>query len=82
MTQSRLSSLLEAAMNILIGFTINFLANMIILPSVGFPIDVKTNLYIGVLYTIVSLVRQYIIRRWFNAQLHYAAERLARKTKA
>lgn len=28
-------------------------------------------------FTVISLARQYTIRRWFNASLHRAAERLA-----
>lgn len=77
MTQTKLGSLYEALMNILIGFTINFIANMLILPSVGFNISLSTNFYIGVLYTVISLIRSYSIRRWFNASLHRAANRLA-----
>ncbi len=76
--QTKLGSFYEACMNIIIGFTINFVANMVIFPHVGFELDVKTNLYLGFLYTVISLVRQYVIRRWFNAKLHRAAERLAR----
>lgn len=77
MTQSKLSSLYEALMNIVIGFFINYWANMVILPLVGFHITHAQNWFIGILYTIVSLARQYTIRRWFNARLHAAAEKLA-----
>jgi len=77
MNQSRLSSLYEAILNIVVGFVINFAANFLILPLVGFHITASQNLFIGVLYTVVSLVRQYTIRRWFNARLHAAAEKLA-----
>jgi hypothetical protein len=80
MTQTRLQSLYEALLNILIGFTINFIANMVILPHVGFNISMATNFYIGGLYTLISLVRQYAIRRWFNAKLHTAAAALAQLT--
>lgn len=79
MTQTRLGSFIEACINVLIGFWINFFANLVILPLIGFHISVEQNLFIGVLYTIVSVARSYIIRRWFNARLHAAAERLAGK---
>ena len=78
MNQTRLGSLIEAFINILIGFWINFFANMIILPAFGF--DTFTwaiNMQIGILYTIVSVIRSYVIRRWFNQMLHRAALRLA-----
>lgn len=77
MNQSRLSSLYEAIANIVIGFAINFAANLVILPMVGFHITLGQNFYIGLLYTGVSLVRSYAIRRWFNAKLHAAADHLA-----
>lgn len=77
MNQTRLGSLIEAVMNVLIGFGINFAANMLILPLIGFHISVGQNLFIGVLYTIISVCRSYVIRRWFNARLHAAAQRLA-----
>ena len=77
MTQTRLGSFIEACINVLIGFAINFMANLLILPLIGFRISISQNLFIGVLYTIISVCRSYVIRRWFNAQLHAAAERLA-----
>jgi hypothetical protein len=33
---------------------------------------------IGAWFTVISLVRSYIIRRWFNARLHSAAQAMAR----
>ena len=80
MTQTRLGSLIEAFMNVAIGFAINFVANMLILPLVGFHITPGQNLFIGVLYTVISVARSYVIRRWFNAKLHSTALRLAQRT--
>ena len=77
MNQSKLGSFIEAWFNVLIGFGINFCANLVILPMFGFNITVADNLLIGVLYTFISVIRSYAIRRWFNARLHAAAMRLA-----
>jgi len=77
MNQTRIGSLIEAMMNVAIGFAINFVANLMILPLIGFHITASQNLFIGVLYTIVSVCRSYVIRRWFNARLHAAAQGLA-----
>lgn len=77
MNQTKLGSFIEAWINVLIGFTINFVANMFILPLIGFHITVSENLFIGVLYTIISVARSYIVRRWFNARLHALATKLA-----
>jgi hypothetical protein len=77
MNQTRLGSFIESLINVAIGFSINFVANLLILPLIGFNISVGQNLFIGVLYTIISVLRSYVIRRWFNARLHQAALLLA-----
>jgi hypothetical protein len=77
MTQTKLGSFYEALINVFIGFWINFFANLVILPLVGFHITIGQNFYIGLLYTIVSVARSYVIRRWFNAKLQAAAQRMA-----
>lgn len=77
MLQTRLGSMIEAFINVAIGFAINFVANLLILPLIGFHITAGQNLFIGVLYTIISVCRSYAIRRWFNGRLHAAAEQLA-----
>lgn len=78
MNQSRIGSLIEACMNVAIGFAINFCANLLILPLIGFHITVGQNLFIGVLYTVISVARSYVVRRWFNAMLQRAAARMAK----
>jgi hypothetical protein len=77
MNQTRLGSFIEAWINVAIGFAINFVANLLILPLIGFHITAGQNLFIGVLYTIISVARSYVIRRWFNARLHAAAQSFA-----
>lgn len=79
-SQTRMGSFVEAWVNVFIGFWINFTANMLILPAFGFTsLTLTTNLVIGALYTIISVARSYIIRRWFNAHLHRMAQSIARK---
>lgn len=82
MTQTRLGSFIEACINVAIGFSINFVANLLILPLIGFHISVSQNLFIGVLYTVISVCRSYVIRRWFNSRLHKTAELLAGRVSA
>ena len=77
MDQTRLGSFIEACINVLIGFAINFVANLVILPLIGFHITVSQNLFIGVLYTVISVARSYCVRRWFNNRIRQAAERMA-----
>lgn len=68
--QTRLGSFIEAWANIAVGFSINWCANMVILPLYGFHIKPGAAFSMGLLFTIISLVRSYVIRRWFNG-LHF-----------
>lgn len=77
MSQSRLGSFIEAVINIVIGFLINFTANALIFPLFGWSISVSDNFLLGAIYTAISLVRSYTIRRWFNARIRRAATHLA-----
>jgi hypothetical protein len=62
---SRIKSMVEVIFNIVVGFTINFFANMFILPMFGMPFSLKSFGLIGVLYTIIAIIRGYLIRRLF-----------------
>lgn len=78
MNQTKLGSFIEACINVLIGFSINFCANLLILPYFGFhELTLSTNFKIGLAFTVVSVIRSYVIRRWFNARLHQAAIKLS-----
>lgn len=66
MAQTKLGSFAEAWANIFIGFSINWCANMLILPLFGFDIHPMTAFNIGLVFTVISLARSYVLRRWFN----------------
>ena len=68
MSQTRFGSVVEAFANIAVGFSINFCANLLILPIFYGPIASSASkaFSIGVIFTVISLVRSYILRRWFN----------------
>ena len=74
--QSRTGSLIEVGINITIGFWINYFANLLILPLFGLHVTLSENFLIGLLYTLVSVARSYVIRRWFDARIHRAAMKL------
>jgi hypothetical protein len=66
-SQTKKGSLAEVAANLAVGYSVNFCANLLILPLFGFrTLTVAKNLQIGILFTIVSIARQYVLRRWFN----------------
>lgn len=64
--QTKLGSLAEAWANIVVGFTINWCCNMLILPLFGLPITAGKAFGIGIAFTGISLARSYVLRRWFN----------------
>lgn len=80
MEQTRLGSLIESVMNIAIGYVVALLSQLLIFPMFDIHVSLTSNLLIGAWFTAISLVRSYIIRRWFNARLHAAAQSLATKT--
>jgi len=63
--QSRRESIIEAWMNIVIGFSCNFSFNLVLLPMmmVGGHLTVASNWWGGWIFTVISIVRQYTIRR-------------------
>lgn len=71
--QTRRGSLIEAVVNVAIGFGVNFAANLVVLPLVfGIEVGLAANLLVGTLYTFISIARQYVIRRWFEARIKRA----------
>jgi len=72
--QTRTQSLLESTANILIGYFVAVGSQMLIFPLFNITTSLKTNIYIGLWFTLVSLIRSYILRRFFN-QLHSAQTR-------
>ena len=79
MNQTRLESLLESIVNILIGYGVALLSQILIFPLFGIIASLSTNLWIGAWFTVISLIRSYIIRRWFNAGIHKAIASLAKE---
>lgn len=64
--QTKTQSLIESAINILIGYFVALLSQLIIFPMFDIHIGLGDNLMIGAWFTLISLVRSYAVRRWFN----------------
>ncbi len=77
MNQSRLSSLIESVINVSIGFVVSVLLTAWLLPAYGHAVSWAENLQITAVFTVASIARSYALRRWFNARIHAAAQRLA-----
>jgi hypothetical protein len=77
MQQTKLGSLYESIINILIGACVALASQLIVFPMFGINVPLSANLGIMAWFTLISVVRSYIIRRWFNAKLHAVSMRLA-----
>ncbi len=66
MSQSRCGSAIEALANVLLGYWIAVGAQMAIFPLFGVHLPLSENMAIGLLFTVISLVRGYALRRLFN----------------
>ena len=64
--QTKRHSVYESCFNILIGYGVAILSQIIIYPFYGIHVPIQTNISIGAWFTIISLVRSYILRRLFN----------------
>lgn len=67
--QSRKGSAIESVANVLIGYSIAVGAQMVIFPLFNVHIAHSQHFLMGGLFTVVSLIRSYVLRRVFN-QLH------------
>ena len=67
--QTKLDSIIEASINIIIGYTLAVLANYVVLNSLNYNVDIVGASIIGLTMTIISFVRQYILRRYFNYRM-------------
>jgi len=64
--QTRIQSILETAMNYAVGFSLAWLMNKYVLGWMGFKVSGTQATGLTFLFTAVSVVRSYVIRRIFN----------------
>jgi hypothetical protein len=58
--------MVEAVANVLIGYCVACLSNLIILPMFGYNVGLSESMEIGLWFTAVSLARSYGLRRFYN----------------
>jgi hypothetical protein len=64
--QTKKQSLIESLINILIGYFVSIGSQIVIFPQFGIEVSIKDNFCIGLYFTIVSIIRSYLVRRFFN----------------
>lgn len=69
MTQSKLESLMEAVVSTLVGLAIAFAAQALIAWVYDMPLSVRDNFLLVFWMTVISVLRQYVIRRIWNKRL-------------
>ncbi|MBE0474896.1 hypothetical protein [Rhodoferax sp.] len=67
MKQSRAMSLVEAVTNVLVGYGVAVMTQVLVFPLFGLHATLRDNLTIGLVFTAVSLLRSYLLRRAFEA---------------
>jgi len=60
-------SLVESFANVTVGFVVAVLTQMLVFPGFGLRVTVGDNLVIAAIFTLVSIVRSYMLRRLFEA---------------
>lgn len=66
MSQTKKHSMLESIANIAIGYGVALASQILIFPLYGIHIPLSDNIAIGIWFTVISLIRSYVLRRWFN----------------
>lgn len=64
--QSRWMSLMEAATNIIVGYGLAVLTQILVFPLFGLSVSLGENLRIGIVFTLLSLIRSFALRRAFE----------------
>ena len=67
MKQSRVMSLVESLVNVLVGYGVAVATQMLVFPLFGLTVTLTENLLIGSIFTAISVVRSYALRRGFEA---------------
>ena len=66
MKQSRAMSLVEAVANVAVGYGVAVVTQIVVFPVFGLHTTLAQNLKMGAVFTVVSIVRSYVLRRLFE----------------
>lgn len=64
--QSKRESFMETITSVFIGWVIGVILNLTILPLFDYNITVTDSLWVSLIFTVVSVIRSYMVRRFFN----------------
>ena len=66
MKQSKQMSLLESLTNVAVGYGVAVSAQILVFPMFGLDVSLSDNLAIGAIFTGISIVRSFTLRRVFE----------------
>lgn len=66
--QTRKQSLLESFLNVVTGFVVAWTVTVYLLPVYGYEVSTGEAWEITMVFTVVSVIRSYLWRRFFNGQ--------------
>ena len=66
--QSKKQSFIETITSVFVGWLIGVILNLTVLPLFDYNITVTDSLWVSLIFTIVSVIRGYMIRRFFNSK--------------
>ena len=67
MKQTRLMSMIEAITNVVVGYGVAVVTQMLVFPVFGLHTTLAQNLKLGLIFTCISLIRSFALRRAFEA---------------
>lgn len=74
MKQSRAMSLVESVANVMVGYGIAVVTQILIFPIFGLHTTLAQNLKLGLVFTVISIARSFVLRRLFEA-FRFAADK-------
>ena len=66
MSQTKKQSIIEVIANTVVGFIISVGVSVLLFPLMGIPVTFGENIGITLIFTLISLVRSFVMRRIFN----------------
>jgi hypothetical protein len=80
--QTKLTSLIEVLLSTALGFVVSFCAWPVVAHLFGIEYSVASNLGITAIFTVLSIARGYVVRRFFAGGMHRIAVNAAKRVSA
>lgn len=64
--QTKRASMVEVLLNVSIGYGVALLSQIVVFPWFSIHISISANIGIGLVFTVISIVRSFVVRRFFE----------------